>query len=321
LRQADAYRNLVQVATPADALALLGKATELAPRQDEFWYLHGRTALIAARSQLSQAERASLRAIARASLERALLISPFNPNHLISLARLNFDMAQDTENPTDRNTIANRSDNYSAAALRLNPHDARWWQNWAVLDYEVFHDFDAATEKLQRALTEDPTNSRSLVLLGNVSAARALSPQATSEDFADALEFYSAALVNPVGTSTAEIKLLIGNLWLQRGAASTDPSSQKADYKTAADLFEQVVSEPIAVDAALESDDQVGSTAKFTPWMVHRTLAQLYMTLQQPKAAGEHATLALATAAPSEREQLLQLQAASAAQLLANPRP
>ena len=321
LRQADAYRNLVQVATPADALALLGKATELAPRQDEFWYLHGRTALIAARSQLSQAERASLRAIARASLERALLISPFNPNHLISLARMNFDMAQDTENPTDRNTIANRSDNYSAAALRLNPHDARWWQNWAVLDYEVFHDFDAATEKLQRALTEDPTNSRSLVLLGNVSAARALSPQATIEDFAAALEFYSAALVNPVGTSTAEIKLLIGNLWLQRGAASTDSSSQKADYKTAADLFEQVVSEPIAVDAALESDDQVGSTAKFTPWMVHRTLAQLYMSLQQPKAAGEHATLALATAAPSERAQLLQLQAASAAQLLANPRP
>ena len=54
---------------------------------------------------------------------------------------------------------------------------------------------------------------------------------------------------------------------------------------------------------------------------VHRTLAQLYMSLQQPKAAGEHATLALATAGPSEREQLLRLQAASAAQLLANPRP
>ena len=96
-----------------------------------------------------------------------------------------------------------------------------------MLDYEVFHDFDAATEKLERALTEDPANSRALVLLGNVSAARALSPQATSEDFAEALEYYSAALVNPVGTSTAEIKLLIGNLWLQRGAASTDSSRDR----------------------------------------------------------------------------------------------
>lgn len=321
LRQADAYRNLVQVATPANALALLAKATELAPRQDEFWYLHGRTALIAARTQASQAERASLRAVARASLERALLISPFNPNHLISLARLNFDMAQDTENPSDRNIIANRSDNYSAAALRLNPHDARWWQNWAVLDYEVFHDYDAAAQKLQRALTEDPTNSRSLVLLGNVSAARALSPQATGADFADAQAFYSAALVNPVGTSSAEIKLLLGNLWLQRGAASTESSSQNSDYATAADIFEQVVSEPIATDTAPENDEQPGSPAKFKPWTVHRTLAQLYMSLQQPEPAGRHAALALATAPAAEHELLLNLQLASTALLLANPRP
>ena len=320
-RSADAHRNLVQAATPAKALALLAEATELAPREDEYWYLHGRTALLAARSQASQGERAGMRAIARASLERALQISPFNPNHLISLARLNFDMAQDTEDPTDRNAIANRSDNYSAAALRLNPHDARWWQNWAVLDYEVFHDYAAAAEKLKRALNEDPTNSRSLVLLGNVSAARALSPQATSSDFDDALSFYTAALVNPVGTSAAEIKLLLGNLWLQRGAASSAASTQSADYKIAADIFEQVISEPLATDATPENDDQPGSAAKFKPWTVHRTLAQLYMSLQQPEPAGKHAALALATAPAAEHELLLQLQAASAAQLLANPHP
>ena len=320
-RQADAYRNLVQVATPADALALLADATRLAPRQAEHWYLHGRTALIAARSQTSQAARASMRATARTSLERALLISPFNPNHLISLARLNFDMAQDTENPTDRTTIANRSDNYSAAALRLNPHDARWWQNWAVLDYEVFHDYEAAASKLQRALTEDPTNARSLVLLGNVSAARALSPQATARDFDDALAYYSEALGSPVGTSTLEIKLLLGNLWLQRGVASKDSSAQIADFKIAADIFEQVIGTPGAADTTVENDDQPGSATKFEPWMVHRTLAQLYMSLQELEPAGRHAALALATAPAAEHELLLQLQAASASQLLANPRP
>ena len=185
----------------------------------------------------------------------------------------------------------------------------------------VFHDYEAAASKLQRALTEDPTNARSLVLLGNVSAARALSPQATARDFDDALAYYSEALGSPVGTSTLEIKLLLGNLWLQRGVASTNSSAQIADFKIAADIFEQVIGTPGAADTTVENDDQPGSATKFEPWMVHRTLAQLYMSLQEPEPAGRHAALALATAPAAEHELLLQLQAASASQLLANPRP
>ena len=319
--QADAHRNLVQAANPADALTLLDRAVQLAPQQDELWYLYGRTALIAARAQTTQAARAVLRSAARSHLERALLISPFNPNYLISLARLNFDIAQDTQNLDDRTATANRADNYYAAALRLNPHDARWWQNWAVLDYEVFLDYAAAETKLQRAQTEDPTNARSLVLLGNVATARMVSPQANDRDFSAALDYYSQALNSPVGTSAIEIKLLLGNLWLQRGTASKDAVAQNSSYRMSADLFEQVISATDSTATFGEPDEQPGSAAKFEPWALQRTLSQLYMSLQQYEQAGQYAALALASAPQSQHELLLQLQAASAAQLLANPRP
>ena len=319
--QADTHRNLVQAANPADALTLLDRAVQLAPQQDELWYLFGRTALIAARAQTTQAARAVLRSAARSHLERALLISPFNPNYLISLARLNFDIAQDTQNLDDRTATANRADNYYAAALRLNPHDARWWQNWAVLDYEVFLDYAAAETKLQRAQTEDPTNARSLVLLGNVATARMVSPQANDRDFSAALDYYSQALNSPVGTSPIEIKLLLGNLWLQRGTASKDAVAQNSSYRMSADLFEQVISATDSTATFGEPDEQPGSAAKFEPWALQRTLSQLYMSLQQYEQAGQYAALALASAPQSQHELLLQLQAASAAQLLANPRP
>ena len=319
--QADTHRNLVQAANPADALTLLDRAVQLAPQQDELWYLYGRTALIAARAQTTQAARAVLRSAARSHLERALLISPFNPNYLISLARLNFDIAQDTQNLDDRTATANRADNYYAAALRLNPHDARWWQNWAVLDYEVFLDYAAAETKLQRAQTEDPTNARSLVLLGNVATARMVSPQANDRDFSAALDYYSQALNSPVGTSPIEIKLLLGNLWLQRGTASKDAVAQNSSYRMSADLFEQVISATDSTATFGEPDEQPGSAAKFEPWTLQRTLSQLYMSLQQYEQAGQYAALALASAPQSQHELLLQLQAASAAQLLANPRP
>ena len=319
--QADTHRNLVQAANPADALTLLDRAVQLAPQQDELWYLFGRTALIAARAQTTQAARAVLRSAARSHLERALLISPFNPNYLISLARLNFDIAQDTQNLDDRTATANRADNYYAAALRLNPHDARWWQNWAVLDYEVFLDYAAAETKLQRAQTEDPTNARSLVLLGNVATARMVSPQANDRDFSAALDYYSQALNSPVGTSAVEIKLLLGNLWLQRGTASKDAVAQNSSYRMSADLFEQVISATDSTATLGEPDEQPGSAAKFEPWALQRTLSQLYMSLQQYEQAGQYAALALASAPQSQHELLLQLQAASAAQLLANPRP
>ena len=319
--QADAHRNLVQAANSADALTLLDSAVQLAPQQDELWYLYGRTALIAARAQTTQAARAVLRSAARSHLERALLISPFNPNYLISLARLNFDIAQDTQNLDDRTATANRADNYYAAALRLNPHDARWWQNWAVLDYEVFLDYAAAETKLQRAQTEDPTNARSLVLLGNVATARMVSPQANDRDFSAALDYYSQALNSPVGTSPIEIKLLLGNLWLQRGTASKDAVAQNSSYRMSADLFEQVIGATDSTATFGEPDEQPGSAAKFEPWALQRTLSQLYMSLQQYEQAGQYAALALASAPQSQHELLLQLQAASAAQLLANPRP
>ena len=319
--QADTHRNLVQAANPADALTLLDRAVQLAPQQDELWYLYGRTALIAARAQTTQAARAVLRSAARSHLERALLISPFNPNYLISLARLNFDIAQDTQNLDDRTATANRADNYYAAALRLNPHDARWWQNWAVLDYEVFLDYAAAETKLQRAQTEDPTNARSLVLLGNVATARMVSPQANDRDFSAALDYYSQALNSPVGTSAVEIKLLLGNLWLQRGTASKDAVAQNSSYRMSADLFEQVIGATDSTATFGEPDEQPGSAAKFEPWTLQRTLSQLYMSLQQYEQAGQYAALALASAPQSQHELLLQLQAASAAQLLANPRP
>ena len=319
--QADTHRNLVQAANPADALTLLDRAVQLAPQQDELWYLYGRTALIAARAQTTQAARAVLRSAARSHLERALLISPFNPNYLISLARLNFDIAQDTQNLDDRTATANRADNYYAAALRLNPHDARWWQNWAVLDYEVFLDYAAAETKLQRAQTEDPTNARSLVLLGNVATARMVSPQANDRDFSAALDYYSQALISPVGTSPIEIRLLLGNLWLQRGTASKDAVAQNSSYRMSADLFEQVISATDSTATFGEPDEQPGSAAKFEPWALQRTLSQLYMSLQQYEQAGQYAALALASAPQSQHELLLQLQAASAAQLLANPRP
>ena len=319
--QADTHRNLVQAANPADALTLLDRAVQLAPQQDELWYLYGRTALIAARAQTTQAARAVLRSAARSHLERALLISPFNPNYLISLARLNFDIAQDTQNLDDRTATANRADNYYAAALRLNPHDARWWQNWAVLDYEVFLDYAAAETKLQRAQTEDPTNARSLVLLGNVATARMVSPQANDRDFSAALDYYSQALNSPVGTSPIEIKLLLGNLWLQRGTASKDAVAQNSSYRMSADLFEQVISATDSTATLGDPDEQPGSAAKFEPWALQRTLSQLYMSLQQYEQAGQYAALALASAPQSQHELLLQLQAASAAQLLANPRP
>lgn len=319
--QADTHRNLVQAANPADALTLLDRAVQLAPQQDELWYLFGRTALIAARAQTTQAARAVLRSAARSHLERALLISPFNPNYLISLARLNFDIAQDTQNLDDRTATANRADNYYAAALRLNPHDARWWQNWAVLDYEVFLDYAAAETKLQRAQTEDPTNARSLVLLGNVAMARMVSPQANDTDFSAALDYYSQALNSPVETSAIEIKLLLGNLWLQRGTASKDAVAQNSSYRMSADLFEQVISATDSTATLGDPDEQPGSAAKFEPWALQRTLSQLYMSLQQYEQAGQYAALALASAPQSQHELLLQLQAASAAQLLANPRP
>lgn len=319
--QADTHRNLVQAANPADALTLLDHAVQLAPQQDELWYLYGRTALIAARAQTTQPARAVLRSAARSHLERALLISPFNPNYLISLARLNFDIAQDTQNLDDRTATANRADNYYAAALRLNPHDARWWQNWAVLDYEIFLDYAAAETKLQRAQTEDPTNARSLVLLGNVATARMISPQENDRDFSAALDYYSQALNSPVGTSPIEIKLLLGNLWLQRGTASKDAVAQNSSFRMSADLFEQVISATDSTATFGEPDEQPGSAAKFEPWALQRTLSQLYMSLQQYEQAGQYAALALASAPQSQHELLLQLQAASAAQLLANPRP
>lgn len=309
------------------ALGLFTLLTQLHAAEPDYWYRVGQLQRRIAQQNATPAERNPHRIAAEAALRTAIRARPFGADAAVTLARLYHDWATDEPPKAAQATAAFES------ATWVTPANVYLWNDWARFEYATRGDFNAAQAKLAQSLALDPAFDSTHLALGDMHMAQAtFDTGAAGKHLADAAAAYrnaldlqkkpqdlakthiklgkvaeaKAALTTDAfeeaqnelavaanlqsGSDLAATNVLQGNLYVQRSNLQPAQSAQHATNAIA--FFER----GLAAQAAS------GQAAReFTPWMVQRTLAQLYFGLGNKPAALAAAQAAQAGAPQSEQ--------------------
>ena len=312
------------------ALGLLTQLTQLHPAQPDYWYRVGQLQRRIAQQNATPAERNPHRIASEAALRTAIAARPFGADAAVTLARLYHDWATDEPAKADQATAAFES------ATWVTPANVYLWNDWARFEYATRGDFNAAQAKLTQSLALDPAFDSTYLALGDMHLAHATTdPGAADAHLADAvtayrnalnlqklpqdlakthiklgkvaeakaanapdaaqlleetIDEYTLAATLQSGSDLAATHILQGNLYLQYSKLQPDQSAQHA--ATAIAFFERGLAAQVASGQAAR---------EYTPWMVQRTLAQLYFGLGNKTAALAAARAAQAGAPQSEQ--------------------
>lgn len=309
------------------ALGLFTQLTQLHAAEPDYWYRVGQLQRRIAQQNATPAERNLHRIAAEAALRTAIQARPFGADAAVTLARLYHDWATDEPSKAAQATAAFES------ATWVTPANVYLWNDWARFEYATRGDFSAAQAKLTQSLALDPAFDSTHLALGDMHLAHAtIDTTAAGKHLADATAAYRNALAlqkKPQDLAKTHIKLgrvaeakaalttdtfeeaqnefavaaslqsgsdlaatnvLQGNLYVQRSTLQPAQSAQHAT--TAIAFFERGLAEQAASGQAAR---------EFTPWMVQRTLAQLYFGLGNKPAALAAAQAAQAGAPQSEQ--------------------
>jgi tetratricopeptide (TPR) repeat protein/O-antigen ligase len=207
---------------------------------------------------------------ARASFAQGQALNALNADHLSGLAQVYSSWAERTTDGSQKAALLKRAEQYSARATYLRPHDAGLWNQWASLDLDL-HDPDAALDKLQQSLRQDPRVPDTYMLLGQAYAAKG--------ELENAATAYRAALARQPQLAAAQLQL-----------ARIDEQQSKSGE--AIQAFTRYLQ--LAPDAA-------------NAWEVHQNLALLYRQDGDLGKALSEAQLSAALAPNDRRSQLQDL--------------
>lgn len=269
------------------AIAIYNRANDLAPNEDYYYLFLGRAYLEDAKTLQDTPEREHLIEQAAEDLRKAQQINPLNTDHTANLARLYSLWATFTIDQAVIQQRAGISNDYFAKALMLSPHNARLWDEWAVLNLNVMNQPEQAKEHLDRALAIDPYYDWTYALLGdyynrNVSAQYKDQPDKQKAAQIQASGYYSQALKLGEGNETAQ---LMYNYAIALGGIQ----AQLGNMDQAIQAYEK------AIQVSPDAPER---------WRVEAALAQLYARLGNLPKALEYARSAQ-TLAPDDQKQAL----------------
>jgi len=266
------------------AIAIYNHANDLAPNEDYYYLFLGRAYLEQAKTLQDPAERERLIAQAAQDLRTAQKINPLNTDHTANLARLYSLWATYTEDPVRSHELALQSEEYFSKALMLSPHNARLWDEWAVLYLNLLKDPNQAYDRLQRALELDSHYDWTYGLLGDyyvrfVANQTDVPADQKQDAMIQASEYYSQALKTS-GSASAQMKY---NYAVAMGSLE----SQLGDMDTAIWAYEQ------ALKISPGSSDL---------WRLQVTLARLYAQRGDLASALQYAQTALQSAPDDQKD-------------------
>jgi len=265
------------------AIAVYNRARELAPNEDYYYLFLGRAYLEHARLLSDPVERDRFIAQAAEDLKRAQALNPLNTDHTANLGRLHSLWASFSNDPNQAIQLAGMSEDYFSDALMLSPHNARLWDEWALLYLNILNLPDVAYEKLQQALALDPSYDWSYGLLGDYYAryvAKTAEPDSAEqrEALQMAVDSYWKAF-ELAGSDNA--------LKATYALASGGINTQLGNYETA------IVNYEAALELAGENPNR---------WQIEDTLARLYAQTGNIELALFYAQQALEHAPEEQKE-------------------
>lgn len=141
--------------------------------------------------------RTDLLYAAQAMLLRARELNPLYVDHTLNLARLY--LPELPVNTPAKTQLVERAGQLYSQAIRLNPNDARLWNEVADFDLVYGNDSDAALQKLGESRARDNKLAETYLYLGKA--------YATKKDFAKASEAYQQAVALQPQFAEAHSKL------------------------------------------------------------------------------------------------------------------
>ena len=268
------------------AIQIYNRANSLAPNEDYYYLFLGRAYIEHAKQINERSQQESLIKQAESDLRKAQAINPLNTDHTANLARLYNLWSLLTQDLEEQMTKAKISSDYFSRAVVLSPHNARLWDEWALLYLNAFKQPEEAFERLNKALEIDPNYHWTYALLGDVYSlwARSSTQQAEREQYLEqAVDDYLRAIELPApGDALAK-----HNYSLALGAAMT----QLNRVPEAIGYYQQ------AIDAAPNN---------VAVWRVEEVIASLYIQLGDAQSASLYLTRAIKSA-PSDEAGRLQV--------------
>ncbi len=256
---------------------LYRRAIDMAPDEDFYYLMLGRASLEYAKTLTDPVEQAQAFETAVTDLERALTISPLNPDHVRNLARLHAWWAMQTQDEPLRRERGLVSERYFEKAISLSPNNVLIWNEWAAMQFQVFHNLDRALELILTSIQIDPNYEWSQAFAGDVYREKAQNAGDETERQAlleKAAEYYQRAIeIIP----QANYFYALANIY-----------NELEDTQKVIDILEA----------------SLPYTSESEIWKVEDNLAHYYWLLEDPMNALIHAQNALNTAPASETERL-----------------
>jgi tetratricopeptide (TPR) repeat protein len=259
---------------------LYRRAIDMAPDEDFYYLMLGRSSLEYAKTLGDPVEQEQAFKTAEADLLRALNISPLNPDHVRNLARLHSWWALQTSDEAERKRRGQVAEGYFEKAISLSPNNVLIWNEWASMKYQIFQDLDAALELIQDSITIDPKYEWSQAFAGDIYSekARKMTDEAESRTLLEkASQHYQRAI---------EIQ------------------PQSNYFFALANVYNALGETEMVVDTLEASLDYAAETEI---WKIEDNLAHYYLQLNDPQNALIHAQNALENAPATETERLQSL--------------
>jgi tetratricopeptide (TPR) repeat protein len=256
------------------------RATELAPREGQYYLYLGR-ALLEYATSLEGAVQQDLPLWEQdqqlRSTEYVLLtaqaIDPLNTDHSANLARMYRRWSELSAGQEFQRTLMELSSRYYESATGLSPNNALLWNEWAMLYHYGLRDESGFERTISYSLELDPGFEQTWLLLGDV--------RREEGDLEGAAAAYERAL--DIKARQPQVWSVLGQVYLQ---------------------LEQYDEAIAALSQALEQAPSSGQV-----WDVHRLLSVAYFWAGLPDQALAEAQLALELAPEEQRalvEQLIQ---------------
>jgi tetratricopeptide (TPR) repeat protein len=254
------------------AAGLFERASEIEPREPRYALYVGRVALKAAREPLPPAQAQAWIALSEQAFERARALSPYDPGHLVNLARL--DIHRSTVIiPGQDEAYKEQADGLYQRALRMSPGNVVLLNEYALFQLLRRGRLDEAERNLRRSLEMDPDYFYTYTALGQLYVTRGQSGAGDKlENYRKAISYYDRSLGMQFSARTA---VALGLL-----------SLEVEDKPTSVTRLENALRFAPAPEAARK---------------VHAHLARLYQELGQPEKAASHAAQAGIRPAPPQQ--------------------
>lgn len=292
--QADiAFRTGELIAQQGDlpaAIAIYERASRLAPKEDSYYLKSGSAILDYTKTIRDTAAREQYILRAEEDFRQAQEISPLNPNHTASLARLYSFWATITTDPALRQSRAMISDQYYVTALNLSPKNVELMNERSILFLKILKQPERSYEILQQSMIIDPSYDWTDALMGNYFA------ENLALQYSDQPEKQQAALEKAAQH-------------YQNALTKGSVTASKNSLSAYAQALGEVETQLGKIDRAIQSyqtalEYQPDSTENWRIWL---EIARLYAQQREYPHAQDYARKALNQAPDDQKETIRDL--------------